>query len=62
MLVEPSPLVDVICDKPWIAVNWSSSGVATVSAMICGLAPGNCAVTTMVGNSTFGSAATGNSS
>ena len=29
--------------------------------MVSGLAPGNCAVTVMVGKSTFGSAATGSS-
>ena len=29
--------------------------------MVCGSAPGNCAVTEMVGNDTFGSAATGSS-
>ncbi len=32
----------------------SSSGVATVSAMTLGLAPGNCAFTTTVGGTTSG--------
>ena len=32
----------------------SSSGVATVSAMVSGLAPGNCAVTTTDGGTTSG--------
>src|SRR5690349_16559310 len=32
----------------------SSSGVATVSAMVLGLAPGNCAVTTTDGGTTSG--------
>src|SRR5579859_4349185 len=32
----------------------SSSGVATVSAMVWGLAPGNCAVTTTEGGTTSG--------
>ena len=60
--VVPSPLVEVIWAKPGICVKSSSSGVATVFAMMVGLAPGNCAVTAMVGNSTFGSAATGRNS
>ena len=38
--VEPSPLVEVIDDSPGMAVNWSSSGVATVEAITVGLAPG----------------------
>jgi hypothetical protein len=59
--VVPSPLVEFIEARPGIAVNWSSSGVATVEAITVGLAPGSCAETTMVGNSTFGSAATGRS-
>ena len=44
-----------------MAVNWSSSGVATVEAITSGLAPGSCAVTAIVGKSTFGSAETGRS-
>ena len=59
--VEPRPLVEVIDESPGIAVNWSSSGVATVEAITVGLAPGNVAETEIVGNSTLGSAATGRS-
>ena len=59
--VDPSPLVEVIDESPGMAVNWSSSGVATVEAMTVGLAPGNFADTEIVGNSTLGSAATGRS-
>jgi hypothetical protein len=40
--------------------NFCSSGVATEDAIVSGLAPGNAAVTLMVGKSTVGSAATGN--
>ena len=39
--------------------NWRSSGVATEAAMVSGEAPGNWALTTMVGKSTRGMAATG---
>jgi hypothetical protein len=37
-----------------------ATGVATVAAMVSGLAPGKLAVTEMVGNSTWGKGATGN--
>ena len=58
----PSTLTDVICDRPGsIWPNSVSSGVATVEAIVAGLAPGYCAVTVSVGNCTFGSGATGNS-
>ena len=40
--------------------RWRSSGVATVVAIVSGLAPGSCAVTEIVGKSTCGSGATGN--
>ena len=40
----------------------SSSGVATVSAMVAGLAPGNCAVTTTDGGTTSGYSEIGNCS
>ena len=45
-----------------MAANCCSSGVATEDAMVSGLAPGNAAVTVMVGKSTVGSAATGSNS
>ncbi len=60
--VVPSTLAEVICDRPGsIWPNSVSSGVATVAAIVAGLAPGYCAVTVSVGNSTFGSGATGSS-
>ena len=51
-LVVPRMLDDVSCDTPGIWAIWVSSGCATVAAMVSGLAPGNCPVTTMVGKST----------
>ncbi len=61
MAVEPSELVDVICETPGICANCVSSGWATEEAMVSGLAPGSLAETWMVGKSTCGSGATGNS-
>src|ERR1700735_787169 len=61
MLVDPNALVEVICDSPEICANCVSSGVATEEAMVSGLAPGKDAETEMVGKSTCGSGATGNS-
>src|SRR6185312_5574567 len=52
MLVLPRPLVEVIWSRPGMAANCCSSGVATVAAIVSGLAPGNCALTLMVGKST----------
>ena len=62
IVVWPRPLVEDIEVRPGMAANWSSSGVAIVAAMVSGLAPGSFAVTTMVGKSILGSAATGSSS
>ena len=45
---------------PAIWPRWRSSGLATLVATVSGLAPGNCALTEMVGKSTCGSGATGN--
>ena len=59
MLVEPSELTEVISVTPGICENCRSSGVATLEAMVSGLAPGRLALTWMVGKSTSGSAATG---
>src|ERR1700730_13862786 len=60
--VVPSTLAEVICASPGsIWPNSVSSGVATVDAIVSGLAPAYCAVTVSVGNCTFGSGATGNS-
>ena len=55
----PMTLTDVICARPGICPNCVSSGVATADAMVARLAPGYCAVTLRVGNSTAGSGATG---
>ena len=43
--VKPSALAEVIWVRPGIWPNCSSSGVATEDAMVCGSAPGSCAVT-----------------
>ena len=57
----PTPLVEVISSTSAIAPRWRSSGVATVAAMISGLAPGRFAETKIAGTSIFGSGATGSS-
>src|SRR5471032_1200789 len=56
--LEPKALLEVICVMPGMALNCTSSGVATDDAMVSGLTPGNCAVTWIVGNSASGSGAT----
>src|SRR6516164_9408529 len=61
MLVWPSELVDVIESMPAIVENCFSSGVATEEAIVSGLAPGNEALTKMVGKSTLGRSLTGSS-
>src|SRR5260370_38121658 len=61
ILVVPSAFVEVICDRPEICANCVSSGVATDEAMVSGLAPGSDADTEIVGKSTCGSGAAGNS-
>lgn len=43
--LEPSALLEVIWVMPGMALNCTSSGVATDEAMVSGLAPGNCAET-----------------
>src|SRR3954447_11022579 len=57
--VDPSELTDVIDSSPAIIENWFSSGVATDAPIVSGLAPGNCAVTSSVGKSTFDRSLTG---
>jgi hypothetical protein len=57
---EPSELFDVISVTPAMRPSERSSGVATVAAMVSGLAPGSEADTEMVGKSTWGSGETGN--
>ncbi len=57
---ELRELDDVICDTPGIWANCVSSGCAMDDATVLGSAPGNVAVTWMVGKSTCGSGETGN--
>ena len=59
MAVLPKELTEVICASPLIWPNCRSSGVVTDEAITSGLAPGNWAVTWMVGKSTLGSEETG---
>ena len=59
MLVEPTPLTDVISLTPGIRPRRRSSGAATVDAIVPGSAPGRLAETRIVGNSTEGRLATG---
>jgi len=49
MDVDPWLLVDVMDSRPWIVANFFSRGVATVTAIVSGEAPGRFAVTWMVG-------------
>ena len=58
---SPSDDVEFIDEMPEIVDSCRSIGDATDEAMVSGLAPGNCAVIWIVGKSTAGSAATGNS-
>src|SRR5438874_1260867 len=60
MRVEPTVLCEVISVTSVITPRWRSSGVATVVAIVSGLAPGICANTEIVGKSICGSGATGN--
>ena len=57
--VEPSELDDVISVTPAMRPSERSSGVATVAAIVSGLAPGSDADTEIVGKSTCGSGETG---
>ena len=59
MLVEPLELTEVIWVTPAISDSCRSSGVATLEAMVSGLAPGRLALICTVGKSTCGRAATG---
>src|SRR5471032_2848306 len=43
--LEPKALLEVIWVMPGMALNCTSSGVATDDAMVSGLAPGSCADT-----------------
>ena len=55
----PSELTEIMLVRPWISPNWRSSEAVIRVATVCGLAPGSCVVTSMVGKSTCGSAETG---
>ena len=46
---SPSALTDDIVSTPAMVVNWRSNGVATVAAIVSGLAPGRLAETCNVG-------------
>ena len=57
--VEPAELDDVISLTPAIVPSRRSSGVATLVAIVSGLAPGRLALTEITGKSTCGSDETG---
>src|SRR2546423_15263294 len=59
MRLEPTVLDEVISVTSAMTPRWRSSGVATVVAIVSGLAPGICANTEIVGKSTCGSGETG---
>ncbi|KAG1316792.1 hypothetical protein G6F62_013278 [Rhizopus arrhizus] len=58
--VDPCELLEVISVTPAMLPSERSSGVATLEAIVSGLAPGRLADTEMVGMSTCGKGATGN--
>ena len=60
IMVCSNALCEVISVTSAIRPRWRSSGAATLVATVLALAPGSCAVTTMVGRSILGSGATGN--
>ena len=57
--LSPNELVEVIVDSAGICPNSRSSEAVTSVDMVCGLAPGSCVETWMVGKSTCGSDETG---
>src|SRR5690625_6684747 len=57
--LDPSELRERISLIPEIEPRACSNGVATLEAMVCGLAPANCADTEIMGKSTCGKGATG---
>src|SRR3546814_17377525 len=59
MRVEPSVLRELISLRPAIDPSDCSSGVATLDAMVSGLAPASLAETDIMGKSTCGKGATG---
>ena len=58
MRVDPWELLERISLTPAMVPSARSSGVATLEAIVSGLAPGNEAFTEMTGKSTCGSGAT----
>ena len=60
--VDPCELHDRISLTPAIVPSERSSGVATLLAIVSGLAPGRLALTAMTGKSTCGSGDTGSCS
>jgi hypothetical protein len=52
--LDPSALAEVIESRPAMALNWRSSGLATVAAIVSGSAPGRLPLTLKVGKSTLG--------
>ena len=59
--LSPCELVEVMPTTPWISPSWRSRGAVMRLAIVSGPAPGNCVVTTIVGNSTSGKEETGSS-
>ena len=59
MRAVPLVLDEVISLTSAMVPRWRSSGLATVSATTCGLAPGRFAVTEITGKSTAGNGPTG---
>ena len=57
--VDALELVELIESMPAMVENSFSSGVATVEAIVSGLAPGSEALTWIVGKSTLGRSLTG---
>src|SRR5690606_5373198 len=61
MVGEPSELRDDISDRPAMEPSACSSGMATLDAMVSGLAPAMRALTEIIGKSICGKGATGKS-
>ncbi len=59
MLAAPARLVELMEAMPAMLPSARSSDVATLDAIVSGLAPGSEALTLIVGKSTSGSGATG---
>jgi len=59
MFDPPKEVTDVISETPAICAKRRSSGAASYEAAVAGSTPGSCALTEIVGKSTFGSGATG---